>query len=642
MKNIFNKIVIGAAALGMMTTSCSDFLDQSSPSELTEETVFNSVYYANNVLNKVYGSLTNDQTYSQYFPIVWCTNSDYELVDGFGNDATNASSERGNMNYNQNPGWANLARAWDSMFSAVEYANIVVNGINNSELLNTDSRSEALKIKAEAQTLRAMLYLDLIRNFGDLPMKMEPSKPDLSNAYLPKTNRDEILDFLIADLEEAAENLPWAGTVSTEHVTKGFAHSLLANIALTRAGWAIREASIPGYETAVGSDPSYPTQRPDAAVREALYQKALTHLNAVINSGRHQLNPSIENHWYLVNQLELDNNYRENIFEIPMGLGRSGELGYTIGVRINGPSSQYGEKGNSSGKMKLPAPYLWSFNKNDLRRDLTCAPYVLKETDGKIVEDFDGNKPFEMYVAKWDIRKMSEKWRSVAIETGNAKWMSGINVTKMRYSYVLLMYAEAMNELYGPDQVGGCGLSARQALAQVHTRAFAAADKADAQAYINSIPADKVSFLNAIVDENAWELVGEGYRKYDLVRWNLLGAKIDQMKQDYVDQLPEYPARLYFKYKADGCTIDMSTVQWYATKDEQDAMAAEGAAEGWSYKTFWGAELTTSNPQNLNDKLPGISAGLDATVKNRYLMPLGSTTISASNGTLSNSYGFSN
>ena len=167
MKNIFKKICVGAAAIGVMT-SCSDFLDQTSPSELTEENVFNSVYYANNVLNKVYGSLTLDQTYSQYFSIVWNLNSDYELVDGFGNDANNTSSERGNMNYNQNPGWANLARAWDNMFSAIEYANIVINGINNSELLNTDSRSEALKIKSEAQVLRAMMYLDLISTFGDI------------------------------------------------------------------------------------------------------------------------------------------------------------------------------------------------------------------------------------------------------------------------------------------------------------------------------------------------------------------------------------------------------------------------------------------------------------------------------------------
>ena len=241
MKNIFKNFLLGAAAVGVMS-SCNDFLTQSSPSELTEENVFNSLYYANNVLNKVYGELTLDQTYSQYFSINWNLNSDYELVDGLGSTAEDTSSDRGNMNYNQNPGWANLSRAWDNMFSVIEYANLVVNGINNSKLLSEDDTTvkEALKIKAEAQTLRAMVYLDLIRNFGDLPMKMEPSKSDLSNAYLEKTDRDVILDFLIEDLEEAVPNLPYAGSVSTEHVTRGYAQALLANIALTRAGGSIR------------------------------------------------------------------------------------------------------------------------------------------------------------------------------------------------------------------------------------------------------------------------------------------------------------------------------------------------------------------------------------------------------------------
>lgn len=640
MKKIFKTLLVGGLALNMMT-SCSDFLDQRSPSELTEETVFNSIYYANNVLNKVYGSLTNDQTYSQYFSIVWCLNSDYELVDGLGDNATNASSERGNMNYNQNPGWANLSKAWDAMFSAIEYANIVVDGINNSELITAggSTQSEAERIKAEAQVLRAMLYFDLIRNFGDVPMKMESSKPDLSNAYLSKTDRDIILDYLIADLDDAANHLSWAGSVSTEHVNKGYAHSLLANIALTRAGWAIRETSKAGYETAVNSDPSYPTQRPGAEERQKLYELALKHLNIVISSGRHQLNPSIENHWDMVNKLKLDETYRENIFEIPMGLGRSSELGYTVGVRINGASAKYGAKGNSSGKMKVCAPYFWSFDHNDLRRDLTCAPYTLAETNGQLVESFDGNKPFEIYLAKWDIRKMSEEWRTAAINTGNAKWMSGINVTKMRYPYVLLMYAEVMNELHGADVAGECGLTAREALKMVHTRAFSDEDKATAETYIANIASDKQTFFDAIVQENAWELVGEGYRKYDLIRWNLLEERTEKMKVDYQNQLAEYPAKLYFKYKEDGCTIDMSSVKWYASAEEQEELKND---EEYSNKTFWGAELTDETQKNLLDYLPKINGGLSSTVKNRYVMPIASTTISASNGTLNNSYGFAN
>ncbi len=645
MKNIFKNFLLGAVSIAVMS-SCNDFLTQSSPSDLQEENVFNSLYYANNVLNKVYGELTADQTYAQYFGIIWNTNSDYELIDGLGSTAEDTSSERGNMNYNQNPGWASLARAWDKMYSVIEYTNQIISGINNGELLSDESssvRSDARRIKAEAQTIRAMIYLDLIRNFGDIPMRTEPSKTDLSNAYIGKEDRDVILDFLITDLEEAITYLPYAGVVTTEHVTRGYAQALLANIALTRAGWAIREKSKSGYETATNSDAQYPTQRPAQEERTALYNTALKYLSDLITSGNHELNPSLANHWLLVNQLKLDETYRENLFEIPMGLGISSELGYSIGVRISGSSTQYGTKGNSSGKVKVPAPYFWSFNKYDLRRDLTCAPYVLKDANGIIIEEFDGNKPFEIYVAKWDIRKMTEEWRSIAIATGNAKWLTGINVTKIRYSYVLLMYAEIMNELYGgPDVNGPAGLTARQALGKVHSRAFAAENQSIAKAYVDNISGDKESFFNAIVEENAWELVGEGYRKYDLIRWNLLGERIQQMKDDYVAQISEYPIKLYFKYKEDKSSIDMTSVQWYATAEEQADLASAPASEGWISKTFWGDESRTPNKTNLNDKLPSISAGLNSSVINRYVMPIASTTISASNGTLSNSYGFSN
>ena len=75
-----------------------------------------------------------------------------------------------------------------------------------------------------------------------------------------------------------------------ERVTKGYAHGLLAQIALTRAGWAIREEAKSGYETATDySDPVYPTQRPDADTRKSLYEKALEHLGNYL-----QRSPSVE------------------------------------------------------------------------------------------------------------------------------------------------------------------------------------------------------------------------------------------------------------------------------------------------------------------------------------------------------------
>lgn len=72
-----------------------------------------------------------------------------------------------------------------------------------------------------------------------------------------------------------------------------------------------------------------------------------------------------------------------------------------------------------------------------------------------------GNKPFQLYVAKWDVRKMSEEWLKQN-KNASAKKGYGINWVVMRYSDVLLMYAEVMNELFGPDAIGTatCGKQA--------------------------------------------------------------------------------------------------------------------------------------------------------------------------------------
>ena len=618
-------------------SSCSDFLDQTSPSELDNKATFDNAYYAELALNKVYGSLTQDQTYSNFLPIIAGTNTDCELIDGLGADASNTSSERGNMNYNTNPGWAQLSKVWDAMYGVIENANLVVNGIDNSQLLQEGgkTRLSMMRFRAEAVTLRAMVYFDLIRLFGDIPFKTEPSNSDLSNVYIGKTDRDDIMDALIPELEEAITYLPWAGEegYTTEHVNKGYAHALLANIALTRAGYAIREQAKEGYINGDNSDDTYPTQRCSDAERTELYQLAEKHLSAVITSGKHELNPSVEEYWRLMNISQLDKTYQENLFEIPMGLNKSGELGYTIGYRINGASSLFGPKGNSSGKLKLTAPYYLSFSEGDVRRNLTCAISQLStDKNTKVFKEYMlGNSPFGIYCGKWDYRKMMEnsEWHA-AVLASDQKVCSGINVVKMRYAQVLLMYAEVVNELRGKNATAqACTLTATAALKKVHDRAFTDATKRDA-AWNALMQKD---FFEAIVDENAWELAGEGVRKFDLIRWNLLSKKIDEFKKGYENAVYNgtYPQYVNYKYREDNpMYIDMNSLVF-------------GSKKGGEYenKSFFGAETTDKTQKNLKINLPSISRGLNATVKNRYLLPIASTTISTSNGKLHNSYGYS-
>lgn len=643
---------IGLSLSLCVLTACSDFLDQTTSSKVPYTDTFESVAYTGLAVNSLYGEMGKDETYSLQLPIVWSTNSDCELIDGLGNDAYNTSRERGNMNYNASPAWATLAKVWDGMYGIIEKANLIIAGIESSSLIQTagSEQTAMLRYKGEALAIRAMIYFDLIRNFGDVPMKMDPSDIHLGNVFIGKTDRDVLMDRLLTDLEEAIQLLPWAGEIAeytTERMNKGYAHALSANIALTRAGWMIRESAKQGYETASYSDAVYPTQRCDETTRKKMYECALSHLSAVITSQKHQLNPSFENQWYLVNQRVLDQTYRENLFEIPMGIETSSELGYSIGVRCNGQTSLYGH--NSSGKQKLTAPYLWSFHDNDLRRDVTCANFDIRNDNNKTLEKLLGNNPFGIYVGKWDIRKMSDENISLAAGTlGDTKWMSGINCIRMRYSQVLLMYAEVMNELSGPEGTHpySAGITAKEALSKVHNRAFLQPE--NESNYLDNISADKELFFQAIVDENAWELAGEGFRKYDLIRWNLLVEKILQFKRDYLEQMnSSYQRTIYFNYlDEDRTQIDMSSITYKGIPADKSSKDYDASASSW------GNERTTTNKVQSETNLPSISSGLVGSsqsgsaeavaVKNRYLLPIASTTLSTSNGHLTNSYGYAN
>lgn len=658
MKKIFSRIMIVVGIVA--TTSCADeFLDQTSPSEMTDETVWNSTYYTSLRINKLYaGMVDGDRTYDQDITIKWGLNSDVELVDGLGSNATNSTHYRGVGNYNASPAFSNFSNSWDDMYAIIEDANLNIEGIRGCSLLSTSDSTIMKRYLGESLTIRAMIYFDLLRYFGDIPLKLESSRSDLSNAYTGKNDRDAIMDTLMIDLEEAINYLPWADDVSgytTERVTKGYAHGLLAQIALTRAGWAIREEAKSGYETATDySDPVYPTQRPDADTRKSLYEKALEHLSAIISNGVHQLNPSFYDEWYLLNQLTLDQSYHENIFEIPMGLGDSGELGYTVGVRMNGTNTLYGYS-NSSGVMKVTAMLFYSYDPADTRRDITCSPIQIVQSGSQTVEEMLGNTPFAINVGKWDPRMMSDTWKSQNL-VATAKQGYGINPVKLRYSQVLLYYAEVMNELAGsPDARydGDAGITAREALAQVHNRAFDSADLTEAQAYINNIPSDKDSFFDAIVQENAWELAGEGMRKWDLIRWNLLVPKIKESKELYLQYLQDgtFKETVYFNYSDSAKTqIDMSSITWYTDPADITASDYDG-----SESSYGSSDITDTNDTQVYTNLPSISSGLvgssieslgisgtEPSVVNRYLMPIGSTTISASNGTLQNSYGYTN
>lgn len=609
-------MILFLSLLTIGLNSCDDFLNTSSPSEYTADVVYSSVTFAGYALNGVYARLTQGNMYGARLSLNYSTNTDIEFV-GADQTSYNQSGNRGQSNYFCNAGETQMN--WAELYTLIERANVVIQGIRESPITNGDS-PDAATMKGylgEALTLRAIAYLDLVRHWGDVPLKLDPTKNDLSNVYLPATDRDEIYDILIEDLLEAENYVPWVGPgyYSSERVTKGFVKGMIARICLHRGGYSMRNKT--GFPMERGSNWEY------------YYELANQKCKEIVAQGVHNLNTSFIDVFKKINSLQLDGVFNENLFEAAMGLSRSGEMGYSIGVRFY-TNTKYGY-GNNANVVQTNAYYLYMFDSADLRRDATIAYYKFGDSSGKTQELFATN-PLDYNFQKWDQRWMGEKWLTQNLNA-NGKIGYGINWIMMRYSDVLLMLAETENELNGPNSI------AKDALKQVRNRAFEPAMRADkVEAYVDALN-DKVLFFNAIVKERALEFGGEGIRKYDLIRWNLLSTKIQEQRDAITkminheapyDKLPPY---IYFKYNSDSESINKTDIRFYSLRD------TTGSHNAYT-RVDWLSGLSDANKTTYLNRVTLFSSGLNSPVTDRYLYPIYTGAISESRGLLSNSYNY--
>lgn len=622
--------------------ACNDFLETGSPSNLDESTVYNSIYYSETAVKGLYDRIADAQMYAQRLSINWTTNTDIEFV-GADETSYNQVSNRGVSNYYATPG--NSVLQWNRIFQMLERANLVIQGIGNSPLLKSGTEAEVKAMKAllaESKVIRALGYFELTRLWGDIPFKTEPTKNDLSNVYLPKTDRDVILEYLIDELLEAEDDLPWigesAGSISygsAERISKGFMKGLIARMCLTRGGYALRDK--PGFPTERGSDWT------------KYYEIAHKQCKDIIEARRYQLKPNYIDIWKDVNALVVDGLNGENLFEVALGLSQSGEIGYSIGVRFY-TNSKYGY-GNNSNVVNTSAYYYYSFDRQDPRKEATIAIASYGNSSGELKEFFQSN-PLSYNFAKWDQRWMSEnsRWLTQNL-AANGKWGYGINWIVMRYADILLMYAEIENELNGPTDI------AKSALKEVRARAFNSLsnipDKVDN--YVNSLT-DKEDFFNAIVNERAWEFGGEGIRKFDLIRWNLLMKKIDEQRVAFNNMIDgntakimdkeytEFPINLYYKMMSDNENIDKNEINFYESKPDLDALDNTELKNRGYTRVQWMTNFSDENKLRYKDRVNLFSSGLkmeyNNACDNRYLYPIHSSVISDYQGIVTNSYGY--
>ena len=587
-KNIINNVAkVGAFALlapfALTFSSCNDYLDTESPSQQTSQVIFENEGMARSALMGIYCDLTNTYVYGQKMSVNWQGVDDIELASGYNADPSKEmTSDTGAANYYGD--WYNHTVQWSDIFKMGERAATAVEGIRNSEAFKSGNETMR-RYLGEALTLRTIAYFELVRRWGDIPYKEGTSESDLSNVYASKTSRDEIYPALIRDMEEAIEYLPWMGEekeYTVERITKGFAKGLLARIALTAGGWSVRDGNqfpddsniehYSGTASGMGEMNGFYVGR--VKNWKDYYKIAEQQCAEIISDPKnpHHLDPDYGDIWKTVNHLDY-NAFGENLFEVANGMGYNGDIGTLMGREQDG-NIGYGSFGWGSSYVNSNGYYFYSFTPSDKRRDYACYfPKFGKESN--VVHEIMRGDMLNVHFGKWCYFWTSDSYRALA-RTASGRPSTGINWILMRYSDILLMFAEAryMQENNADSKNAVAGMSAREALEKVRERAFGAGSPE-----IKNYDPD---FFNAIVNERAWEFGCEGIRKLDLVRWGLLDQKIEEMKEalvkmydgqlevkifDKTYQPTDFPEKLYYKYKsgAESQFIDLESCNFYRT-----------------------------------------------------------------------------
>jgi hypothetical protein len=533
-------------------------MDAPSISTLDESSVFATYSLAESEVMSIHVSFGETNSYRGRYLPYYGVNSDVEWGNApsyadrvsdkqsLWNYSTQAAN--GQMNTNNN--------AYAKFYEGIERANLAIKGIR--QYGNIENNPDMRHLLGEALTLRAVIYNDLIKGWGDVPARFEPISSE--NLYLPRTNRDQIYKQLLADLEEAEDYCYWANenaiTKSTERVSKDFVKGLRARLALYAGGYGLRGD---GFRRSKDAD----------LAPEKMYQIAKEECEEVIEHGSSKLGTFKENFVKLCQDNVTAGG--ESLWEIPFSAGR-GRVLYTWGLKHNA-KDQYTQQAQGGVNRAVSTLY-YDYDPEDVRRDITVVPY---EWSKELVA---GNAHVTLSgLNKMCFGKLRYEWMTRIVTSTND---DGINWQYMRLADVYLMAAEAENEL-------GNTAAAWNYMKPVLDRALPSAKVAALQ---SKYTASQQAFREGIYDQRALEFAGEALRKADLVRWGIIDQKMEEAKNkltalaNRTGQYAGLPDKVYINNSEDA-----NTIQYYGLsmgENDPDKISAI-ESEGWESKSWFGS-----------------------------------------------------
>lgn len=404
-----------------------------------------------------------------------------------GSDQTDGAEWSAPMdNFNYDVSFDGVRQYWNDHYSLINFANTA---LQTADSLGLSDGSSTVNL-AEARFFRAFAYFDLVRTFGEVP-KIDFRIYEASQANIAKSPVTEIYALIDADLQFAAANLPvtW-GAQYAGRLTSGAARTLHADSYLFRKDWG----------------------------------NAFALSQLVINSGAYAL---YSPYWQIFK--DVGENSSESVFEIQNEVTVVDDYGSIYATTQNVRQSD-ASGWNLGWGWNTPTASLYnSYEAGDPRRASTIL--VAGESDdpstggyGRMLPASVFDNPAGILFRKYYSKKVyaDPAKRAALNRRDQAGW---INQRIYRYSEVLLMSAEAANEL-------GEGETAETLLEMVRARA---------RGSLSVLP--KVEFVSkdqmrtAIKKERRAEFGMEGKRFFDLVRWgdavSVLGPLGYQHKNRY-------------------------------------------------------------------------------------------------------------
>lgn len=601
MKKLAYILTICLSATTLFSCSTMDsILDTENKSEFDASVVFSNYTLAEYNIFSIAETFCHQNCYRGRFLPWYGINTDVEWF----NDGTNTSDKASIGKYEilPNNSQLNLDNGpYNEMYAGIERANLCISGLRTYG--NIENDKEMAYLLGEALTMRAMIYYDLVKAWGDVPARFEPITSE--TIYIPKSSRDVIFKQILADLEEAFNYLPWPATtpqtMTTDRVNKAFAKGLYARIALAASGYAQRPAE---GEVGTGAIGSVDLSKDPELQKSVLYPKAYAAVKDVILNSGASLYGNFEQLWRDQNNYDLQAG-KEVLYVIPFSNGR-GRWNFTNAIK----DEDLGRGGDVG-----PVPSLYfDYEVGDTRRDISCVNWYW--TKGHIAKPAGINR--------WYFGKFRFEWMEGATLT-NGFNDDGVKPVVMRYADILLMAAELANA----DETEGTLAEAKGYLLEVRKRAFAG-NEAEATAYVNGI-ANSEDMFEKIVEERKLEFVGEFLRKGDLIRWNRLNKNLVETK----DKMTKLAARseapynnltgdIYYRETENGAEI------WGLNDGESNA--PEG--DDWILEKGYIGEGKLK-PEKI-ESLVSSSVNADS----RQFWPIFQNTITNSQGSLVNDYGY--